>query len=297
VTRRLPVLLASVLLAALAACGGGSGDGGEAAGNGKSGRAELRELVLTSAFKAAEVKTSRFEFTANVPGPEGKPISLTGRGAVDNSLPLISMEMDTGGLLPGAGTADATTAFVFDGKAFYMRFPEALAAQLGGKHWVRFDTSALSKQSGIDLDTLLAQFRSSDPLANLSLLTGAAEDVSEVGTEDVRGVSTRHLKVTVNLDKAVSQAAARFRPAVSQLTEQLGTDTLPVDVWIADDGLPRRLVYQVDLTKASVPGAEGATGTVKTTMEIFDYGKPIEATIPPAEDTADFADVVGQQGY
>lgn len=139
--------------------------------------------------------------------------------------------------------------------------------------------------------------RSSDPLANLSLLTGAAEDVTEVGEEDVRGVATRHFKVTVSVEKSLAQVPERFRPAMSQLTEQLGTKTLPVDVWIGDDGLPRRLGYEVDLSKASIPGAEGLSGSVKTTMDVFDYGKPVEATVPPAEDTVDLGELIGQQGY
>lgn len=293
-TRRLAVLLAAASLTLLAACGGGSGEERPAA----DATSDLQKLVLASASKATEAKTAHFEFTAEVPGPEGAPVTIKGTGAVDNSRPLISMQMDTGGLLPGGQAGgDTTTSFVFDGQAFFMRFPEALSAQLGGKHWVRFDANTLSAQSGLDFEELLAQFRSSDPLANLSLLTGAAEDVTEVGEEDVRGVATRHFKVTVSVEKSLAQVPERFRPAMSQLTEQLGTRTLPVDVWIGDDGLPRRLNYEVDLSKASIPGTEGLSGSVKTTMDVFDYGKPVEATVPPPEDTVNLGELIGQQGY
>ena len=307
--RRLTALFAAGTLAFLAACGGGDGNSSQAgsASDQKDTSAPATEstldLVLASAGRAAEAKTARFEFKMTLPGPNGE-MSLTAAGASDSSVPLMSLDMDMASLIPGTPPGGATVSTVFDGKAVYMRFPEELAAGLpGGKRWARLDLASLSSESGIDVAALSAQFNSSDPLANIALLAGAAGDVTEVGTEEVRGVSTRHLKMTVDLQKAGEQLASRIsgpnaerlKAAVNQAASTVGVTQMPVEAWIDGDGLPRRLVYEMDLSKAKVPGAEGAaaTGTAKVSMEFFDYGEDVKVSIPPADDTIDLAELLG----
>lgn len=283
--RRLAVLLATASLALAAGCG--SDDPGD-----------LQKVVLSSAEKAADVDTAHFAFTASIPaGAAGQPAALTGAGAVDNSVPMISMEMDTGNLVPGAGLG-AKMSFLYDGKVFFMRFPDELAAQLGGKHWIRFDPATIPPGAGVDFDALLAQFRSSDPLANMSLLAGAGENVEEVGQEKVRGVDTRHYRLTVDVGKSVAQAPEQVKASMAKLAQGLGTETLPVDVWIAGDGLPRRLVYEVDVAKISPETTAGTgappQGRLRTVMELFDYGRRVDVSAPPADDTVDLGKLAGQ---
>jgi hypothetical protein len=216
----------------------------------------------------------------------------------------MGLDMDMASIIPGTPPGGATVSTIFDGKAVYMRFPEELAAGLpGGKVWARLDLATLSSQAGIDVAALSAQFNSSDPLANIALLTGAAGDITEVGTEDVRGVSTRHLKMTVDLQKASEQLAAkisgpnaeRLKAAVTQAATTVGVTTMPIEAWIDADGLPRRLSYEMDLSKAKVPGAEdaAATGTAKVSMEFYDFGKDVNVAIPPLDQTIDLADLLG----
>jgi hypothetical protein len=309
--RRLTALLAAGMLALLGACGGGDGKSNQAGSTtdkkdssaGAPEEMSALDLVLASAGRAADAKTARFEFTMSVPGPNG-PMNLTATGASDSSVPLMSLDMDMASIIPGTPPGGATVSTVFDGKAVYMRFPEELAAGLpGGKRWARLDLAALSSEAGIDVAALSAQFNSSDPLANIALLTGVAGDVTEVGTEDVRGVSTRHLKMTVDLQKATEQLASkisgpnaeRLKAAVTQAATTVGVTQMPIEAWIDADGLPRRLSYEMDLSKAKVPGAEGAaaTGTAKVSMEFFDFGEDVKVAIPPADETIDLAELLG----
>lgn len=305
--RRLIALLAAGSLALLGACGGdgktnqaGSAKDTSEKG-GDNGETSVLDLVLASAGHAADAKTSRFEFTMSVSGPNG-PVNLTAKGASDSSVPLMGLDMDMASVIPGTPPGGATVSTVFDGKAVYMHFPPELAAGLpGGKQWARLDLAALSSEAGIDVAALTAQFNSSDPLANIALLAGASGEITEVGTEDVRGVSTRHLKLTVDLRKASEQLgstvsgpnADRLKAAVAQATATVGVNELPMEAWIDSDGFPRRLVYEMDLSKAKVPGGEGAapaTGTAKVSMEFFDFGKDIDVHIPPASETIDLAE-------
>jgi hypothetical protein len=307
--RRLTALLAAGTLTLLGACGGGDGKSNQAGSasdkdtSGATSEMSTLDLVLTSASRAADAKTARFEFTMSIPGPNG-PLNLIAKGASDGSVPLMGLDMDMASIIPGTPPGGATVSTIFDGKAVYMRFPEELAAGLpGGKVWARLDLATLSSQAGIDVAALTAQFNSSDPLANIALLTGAAGEITEVGTEDVRGVSTRHLKMTVDLQKASEQlaskisgpAAERLKAAVTQAATTVGVTTLPIEAWIDADGLPRRLSYEMDLSKAKVPGAEdaAATGTAKVSMEFYDFGKDVNVAIPPLDQTIDLADLLG----
>ncbi len=307
--RRLTALCAAGALALLGACGGGdgksqqSGSAGTADKAGDAAELSALDLVLASAGHAADAKTSRFEFTMAIEGPNG-PLNLTAKGASDSSVPLMSLDMDMASIIPGTPPGGAIVSTIFDGKSVYMRFPEELAAGLpGGKRWARLDLAALSSQAGVDVASLAAQFNSSDPLANIALLTGAAGEVTEVGTEDVRGVSTRHLKMTVDLQKATEQLASRLsgataerlKAAVTQAATTVGVTQLPIEAWIDADGLPRRLAYEMDLSKAKVPGAEGApaTGTAKVHMEFFDFGEDIDVALPAPEETIDLAELLG----
>ncbi|MGH9039956.1 MAG: hypothetical protein ACRDZ3_06980 [Acidimicrobiia bacterium] len=312
--RRLTALFAAGAIALLGACSSGGDSATQQSGSAdekKTGQDAPTEestldLVLASAGRAAEAKTSRFEFTMALAGPQG-PLNVVAKGASDSSVPLMSLDMDMASLIPGTPPGGATVSTVFDGKAVYMRFPDELAGGLPeGKRWARLDLAAISSQAGIDVASLTSQFNSSDPLANIALLTGAAGEVTEVGTEDVRGTSTRHLKMTVDLEKATEQLTAsmsgptaeRLKLAVTRAATTVGVTQLPIEAWIDSDGLPRRLVYEMDLSKAKVAGAESApaTGTAKVTMEFYDFGKDIDVAIPPAGETVDLAELLGPGG-
>ncbi|MDQ3946354.1 MAG: hypothetical protein M3357_14610, partial [Actinomycetota bacterium] len=99
--RRLTALLAAGSLALLGACGGGDGKSNQAGPttdkSDTSGKADAPaelsalDLVLASAGHAVEAKTSRFEFTMSLSGPNG-PLNLTAKGASDSSVPLMSLD-------------------------------------------------------------------------------------------------------------------------------------------------------------------------------------------------------------
>jgi hypothetical protein len=288
--------LVAVALAAcgwLAACSGSGGPGPRVLpGTESASGVDLHDLVLAAATKATEESRARFAFSMSLPGP-GSRVELSGTGAVDNDIPIMAVDLDIGALgaaLPGGGT----TNFVFDGRSFYLRFPEVMAGALGGRRWVRVDLADLSGQSGVDLQAALEQFRSPDPGANLAMLTGAADDVRELGTEEVRGDRTKHLRLTVDVDKALGKTPSRFRSSLSQLVSSLGTRELPVDVWIGDDLLPRRLAYEMDLSRGPLAGLPGAARSLRMRLDIYDYGQSVSAVVPPLEETVNLSELQGR---
>jgi hypothetical protein len=91
------------------------------------------------------------------------------------------------------------------------------------------------------------------PVLMLGLLRDASREIARVGEEDVRGEPTVHYELTVDCQEAEIKCDG---------------ETV-VDVWIAEDGLVRRVA--VDEVGTSV------------TMEFFDFGVPGDVDPPPPE--------------
>lgn len=291
---RKPLLALSLAFALVVpvACGGsGDDDGVEAADE-----SDLQALMLSVATQAAEKPTYRFEGKVAVP-VAGESFDMVLTGVADNDKPLLSMDMDLGAVPGFPGGGDATMSIILAGKVFYMRFPAAMAEEmgfeLGGKSWAKLDLATLGPE-GKAFEALLAQARQADPASYVALLTGATDDITEVGTEKVRGTETRHFKMTVDPEAVAANASPELKEAGQGFLEKFSGAPMPVEVWIGDDNLPRRITYTIDTsTLEGTPEALEGAGTVSASIELFDYGTDVDVDIPPAEDTFDFADLLG----
>lgn len=289
--RRLFALLATACVGLVGACGGQSKDPGAAA---TSGDAEsLRDLVLASASKVAEEKTASFEASfALLPGEQ----RFSATGAIDSARSLLSMSIDLGSFLGGAAPGGGKAEMILDGKAFYMRGFLPLGGDQGAQ-WIRIDLEQLSGKSGLDLSGILEQFKSLDPKSQLGMLAGVADDVKEVGTEEVRGVKTRHLKASVDLERALAEMPPAFKATASPLGKA-GVSALPVELWVDAEGLPRRLSVDIDLSKLSGADAPaGSSGSSPTSMslkvEFFDFGEAVRVEVPGPGQYLDISELNG----
>ncbi|HEV3365616.1 MAG TPA: hypothetical protein VG795_16030, partial [Acidimicrobiia bacterium] len=237
--------VAALCLTALAACGDPGSKAVPAAGESQATTpttapesttsttaANPLEVVLASSGKVAASRTMRFSMTMGT--PQG---SFTGEGAMDTSGGVMTMTMDMASLLPPeARQAGSKVEMILKDEAMYMQYP-GLAAEAGGKHWIRVDFAALGAAG--QLTSLATQLREADPSKNVAFLAGA-KDVTTIGAETVRGVATTHYKLTIDMQKALVEIPADLRSTVSSAIAQLGLTTLPAEVWLDGDGLPRR---------------------------------------------------------
>jgi hypothetical protein len=132
-----------------------------------------------------------------------------------------------------------------------------------------------------------------DPSQLLDALRGISDDIDDLGSDEVRGVATTHFHTTIDLTRALREAAPDQRELLDAQLGALagGSSSVPFDVWIDRDGLPRRISVELDgLVQA--PGA----GTVTMAVDFFDYGEPVDIVIPDASDTTPFTDVLGSFG-
>lgn len=300
-TRFLRTGLVGVLAASLiAGCGGGSG-GSVVAGEPISVQ-ELQRAAGTS----ADATSGRFGFSMELafPGAD-EPFTFSGEGAFDAKSERASFTVDMssfasllGGLFAGmAGTNaqdgpdfDDPAAWkieaVQDGAVTYVRFP-AMAEQLpAGKSWIRTDAHQASGSQGLDF-AQFQQFASNDPRKLLDLLQAVSGEIETVATEDVRGVSTTHYRATIDprdYEKLVPLGKrAELESLVEQMVAQSGLGSFPVDMWVDESGLVRKLTMSFSATQ---PGTtESAEASV--TFELYDFGTNVEIALPPAAHVVD----------
>lgn len=233
--------------------------------------------------------TARFAMTMELSGdelPDG-PLNIVASGEGDFSARRLRMTMDMSGVPEGAGEIE----MILDGTLMYLRMPFLEGILPEGVGWISADLEELGRETGVELSEL-AQLGRSDPTTMLDTLRGASEgvEVVEEGV-DVRGTATTHFRATIRVATAIDQAPEEARDQVRELFEQAGVpDSYPVDVWIDDDGLPRRLRTSFEATP------EGA-GTISqsVTTEFFDFGAEVDVSPPPADETVDLSQI-GQPG-
>lgn len=272
------IAVVAVLLLGLVSCGTGAGQDPLAAVAGAPQRFE-------------EVKTSRFAMTMELSGegvPQG-PLVIETTGEGDFTEGRLRMTMDMGALGP---EGDSQVEMILDDTMMYMRMPFLEGVLPAGVSWVSADLEELGREAGIDLSELM-QLGRNDPTTMLETLRGASEgvDVVEEGV-DVRGASTTHYRATIQTEKAFDQVPEETREQLRELLEGSGVpESYPVDVWIDEEGLPRRM----RTTFETSPEGMGSISQAMT-MEFFDFGVEVDVTPPPAEETVDISELGGFGG-
>jgi len=282
--RRLVAIGVSALLALLfGACGGG-------------GASAEATLVRDAPEKTTAAGTSRLEIAIDPAPTQGAsgaqsaavpPIKITGEADYRAHRGHMLIDLSQYGL-PGP-PVDA----VFDNATVYEKFPQALAAALPkGKSWVKVDLATAGKSVGVDLQGL-SQAQAGDPSQTLDYLRGASDNVTRVGAEDVRGTQTTHYRAVIDLNKAADQSPTA-RDAIKSTIKLLGSSTQPVDAWVDAQGRVRRLKYAVDLSKSKVAASTPSTpGSIIFTLDLFDFGVPVQAAVPPADQVVDLGTITG----
>ena len=206
---------------------------------------------------------------------EGELDFRTGRGRMTYHYP-----PETAVLL---GSADVET--VFDGLVAYMHLP-GVAPE---RPWVRLDLEALADAEGVAMAEL-SELGAGDPSQMLEYLRAAGE-VEKVGEEPLFGVHTTHYRTTVDLDRMLEQASAQERASLRASVEQIerlsGTSSMPVEVWVDENDLVRRLSFE-----QSISAAAGGPGLMTMTMDLFEFGTDVDVEVPPPSQVTDFTELV-----
>ena len=269
--------LLALLALLLGACGGGGGNPATVTA--------LRDAPKTT----TDAKTGRMEVVIerHGEGPPQAPITVAGEADFQAHRGHMLIDLSQLGL-PGP-PVDA----VFDNATVYEKFPQALGAALPpGKSWVKVDLATAGKSVGVGAGGI-GQAQAGDPSQTLDYLRGVSDHVTRVGTEDVRGTQTTHYRAVADLEKAAERSPTA-REQIKASIKLLGSSTQPLDVWIDAQGRVRRMKYAVDLSKSKAAASTPrVSGLATFTLDLFDFGVPVQATVPPADQVTDLSALTG----
>jgi hypothetical protein len=238
-------------------------------------------VLADAAAKTAEAGTARVATAVRVVELGGQQ-RFSGQGRFDFARRAGRMTLQ---LIEGeaAGFGQATAVFV-DTTVYYQLPPGALA---GGARWIQLELQNVADASGLDFGPLV-QGSQADPTQYLLWLAALGQGVTKIGEEDVRGVPTSRYRAAVDLKLLEQQAPpgkeAEWAAYVQTLRDRLGLEFIPVEVWIDEDGLVRRLNHEYGFS------TEGTTATVTT--ELFDFGIPVNVQAPSPDQVVTLNDVI-----
>jgi hypothetical protein len=282
-----------------------------ACGNGSSDDATVVQAAATpqflneSADRTAAVESGRFEMSVDVPASSQVPsgFSIEGSGAFDLANKKSDTTIDLGGLIDAAkaGENAESLALLGDGK-FEIITDDAsvyvkagfLSAFLGGdnaKPWIKLPANDKSASVTNDLSGGLA-----DATALLDLLRDKGATVTDQGQADVNGQSTHHFNATITVADALAAAPQASRERAHAFIDQLGAAEgnvkIPIDVFVDDQGLIRRMqmTFDGDVFKSlggTDPQAAAAQGPITFTIDFLDLGQSVDIQLPPADQVGD----------
>lgn len=245
----------------------GCGSSGSTSATNAAGPAGEQAVLSTAYRRVVSAKSAKMNLNVSV-NSAGKATVVTGSGAFDWARRLGQMTVQP------AGQPTSLTE-ILDGSALYIQVPGPAAAQLG-KPWLKLDLSGTSTSGAYN-----------DPAQTLAVLESSSSGVTNLGPQVIGGVPTTHYRAQVDPTKAAANAPASAKKLLAQLPALTGGATFPVDAWIDAQGRPRQVSYTITLQKppaGSPPAAAQAfPETTAMTMDLSDYGTPVNVTVPPPD--------------
>jgi hypothetical protein len=263
-----------VVTLAISAAACGSGGGSDAV-------VSIKTLQAAVSNTQDAALSSRFTMDLGI-SAAGHDLTMHGTGVTSGDGKTLQVTMD----IPSLGSFEER---LVDG-TIYIDFGDigAVAGRLPeGKRWVRVSLDSLGAQTGTDFGRLLDQAQGNSPTQGLEYLRGLSGDVQNLGDDTVAGEHATHYRASIDYAKVVGEMGDVPAATKEQLSK-LGV--VPADVWINDQDRVVKMHFAID---AAGLGAGG--GRADFTMEITDFGVPVDVQAPPVDETFDFSSLGAQQ--
>jgi hypothetical protein len=227
--------------------------------------------------------SARVASTVRITDPGRGQTRLSGKGAFDFAQRRGGMTVR---LVEGeAGPFGDASKVVFAGSSVYYQLPPGVLG--GNSRWIRVDLQSLADTSAVDLGPIVRGSQA-DPSQALLWLSAIAPGPTKIGEEEVRGVPTSRYRAAVDLNaleqKAPPGQAGDWSAYVQTLRDRIGLDFIPVEVWVDEDGLVRRVYHEYGFA------AEGTSAIVTT--ELYDFGVDVSAKPPRGGQVTAMSDLI-----
>jgi hypothetical protein len=282
VKRHLTLIAAVALLAA--SCGTGAAPG---------------EPLARAAENVRAAETASISFSSTMALPQeagGGELTASGEGAIDYGENRGRLTMSFEGTGPASEMAEMMGEIesLYDGTVVYMRWPMMAQMLPEQTEWLKMDLAEIGEEMGIDFGQLM-QMGQNDPFQGVEFLRGA-EDVEEVGTEDIDGVQTTHYTATIDFERLAEELEGDQGEIVRNMIAETDIDDISADVWIDGDELIRRVRYEFDAPPVPAETETTEDGGFSMQMDFFDYGTAVDIELPADEDVTDLGELIRQQG-
>ena len=275
-------VLSVATLVALVAVPAGQDGGTVALSTGPGGKAVNAAYAAT-----AETGTARGLLTVT---DGSSTVTATGVGAFDGSKAEGEIALVGGPAGPGGAGGTTRITVVRTGSAIYAKLPAGSNPLSTDKPWVSVDAATLNRLTALALGDLGSQVTAA-PLDALAYLKAFSGDVQVVGPDTVRGEATTRYRGTVDAQRVAQQLPAGAGPDAGRAAREVGS--VPADLWIDGQGRLRKLVLTVDGSKLEGAPATAPIGIATVTLELWDFGTPVDASAPPADQVVDVGGLVG----
>jgi hypothetical protein len=252
-----------------------------------------QQALSGAAQRTSQLKSAKFDFTGHVnmtfPAALGQMFGQSGSTAGS-----LTVDMSGNGEAQFPDRYHATINAKMSGLSIAT---EVIVAN--GKAYVKNPLTSkweASTQSG----NLTDQLGQADPLSASQLLK-SVKSVTDLGEETVDNTRVRHLRLTPDKDKLISNlnsSAIKNPQALAAIKQVLDSGTMTVDVWVGkDDHLLRRLStdadYNLDLNQlmgslgsitgtnsSRLPAGSTIHATAHVVINYHDFDKPVTISIP-----------------
>jgi hypothetical protein len=249
------------------------------------------DTVANAAYKTESVGTGRvsFEGVVTFNHDHAQRYEFKGHGVVDWKTG--SAKMSAVYKYPGPVQDAIKEAFgraptadlILDarkGIVLYMRFPFLQRLMPRGKSWLKADIVKIGKAYGLDLDRM-KETKQSDPGQMLAYLKSAI-GVRRVGSDLVRREVTTHYATIVKAETIIQQAPRDQQKAMREYLKRLGIKTYPVDIWVGQDGVVRKLATVLEYNQPS-----GDFVRMEVSETYYDFGVKTRIRPPAASSVLD----------
>ncbi len=251
-----------IAVLAVAACGSGTKQA--------TSKVSTLDLVAASPATAEAAGSAHFSGTMSM-SSDGESVVIPMGGDIDFQAPALSMTIDMSNLPGGADGMGKMEARLVDG-VMYMKVGALFGGGAGGASWVALSVDDLGGASGLGT--------TQNPADMMKGLREAGA-VKTLGTERIDGAATTHYRAEVATGDVLRNLSGDLKKSAKRSLDSMPA-TIPLDVWIDQDGLPRRFVMAFDMGKI-------ASTSVK--LDFSNYGDPVSIQAPSADDTMSMDDL------
>ncbi len=215
------------------------------------------------------------------------PVRLTGTGNFNFAAHEGELISSLSGLPASAlgvlHTSSLQFTELFAKNVIYLESPLLAGRLPGGARWMKLDLGQVVQGLGLDPQSLSSG--QSNPAQDLEYLKADGGTVTRVGTETLRGAMTTHYRGTIDLAKAAEKLGsanpALLKASIEQLTAEMGTKKIPVEVWVDSRDRVRRMTLAVGETSS------GEHVGVSIMLELFNFGATPAVNVPSGSEVFD----------